>query len=241
MNSRNTSQRACPALMMTAPASGHGKTSLTAGLARFHSNAGRTVRVFKTGPDFLDPMILQRASGHPVYQLDLWMTGEEECRALLFEAAQSADLIIVEGVMGLFDGDPSSADLAQRFGIPLAAVIDASAMAGTFGAIAHGLQSYRPGLPWAGMIANRVAGDYHTQLLAESLRDDCPLLAAIGRHDNASLPSRHLGLVQADEVADLDTRLDALADKFADTALSELPPAVEFVAANSQLTDLPQA
>lgn len=222
--------------MMTAPASGHGKTSLTAGLARYHANAGRDVRVFKTGPDFLDPMILQRASGNPVYQLDLWMTGEDECRALLFEAAESADLIIVEGVMGLFDGHPSSADLARQFDIPLAAVIDASAMAGTFGAIAHGLCNYRRDLPWAGVIANRVAGEYHTELLSESIGDGGPLLASIRRDDMASLPSRHLGLVQADEVDDLEARLDALAAQFEGTALAALPAPVAFSPAVSALT-----
>ena len=223
--------------MMTAPASGHGKTSLTAGLARFHARRGRQVRVFKTGPDFLDPMVLERASGNPVYQLDLWMTGEDECRALLFEAAESADLIIVEGVMGLFDGDPSSADLAQKFGIPLVAVIDASAMAGTFGAIAHGLYSYRLQLPWAGVIANRVAGDYHTALLDESLDQGGPMLAAVNRDEQAALPSRHLGLVQANEVDDLDVRLDALADQFGGTALSHLPQTVNFTTAVAALTN----
>ena len=104
--------RHCPALMVAAPASGQGKTTMTAALAHYHRGQGRVVRVFKTGPDFLDPMILERASGHPVYQLDLWMGGEDHCRELLYQAAAEADLIIVEGVMGLFDGTPSSADLA---------------------------------------------------------------------------------------------------------------------------------
>ncbi len=222
--------------MITAPASGHGKTSLTAGLARYHRNAGRDVRVFKTGPDFLDPMVLQRACGHPVYQLDLWMTGLRECRALLYEAAKTADLILVEGVMGLFDGDPSSADLAQTFGIPLAAVIDASAMAGTFGAVAHGLVDYRRELLWAGVIANRVAGSYHADLLFESLSNNCAWLGAVFRDDGAALPSRHLGLVQAAEIPDLDARLDALAAGFKTTQLAELPAPVEFSFASSALT-----
>ncbi|NCS66586.1 MAG: cobyrinate a,c-diamide synthase, partial [Hydrogenophilales bacterium CG_4_8_14_3_um_filter_62_83] len=114
--------RRCPALFVSAPASGQGKTMVTAALARLHRNLGRRVRVFKTGPDFLDPMILERASGNPVYQLDLWMGGEDHCRALLHEAAGEADLILVEGVMGLFDGEPSSADLATLLGIPVVAV-----------------------------------------------------------------------------------------------------------------------
>lgn len=106
------SRRRCPALFISAPASGQGKTTVTAGLARYHASRGRSVQVLKTGPDFLDPMILERASGRPVYQLDLWMGGEAHCRKLVYDVAGAADLILIEGVMGLFDGTPSSADLA---------------------------------------------------------------------------------------------------------------------------------
>ncbi|MDP2266538.1 MAG: cobyrinate a,c-diamide synthase, partial [Thiobacillus sp.] len=153
--------RHCPALFVSAPASGQGKTTVTAALARRYRDRGLCVRVFKTGPDFLDPMILERASGNPVYQLDLWMGGAAHCRQLLYDAAGDADLILIEGVMGLFDGNPSSADLAREFGIPILAVIDASAMAQTFGAVAHGLATYRAGLPFAGVLANRVGSAAH--------------------------------------------------------------------------------
>lgn len=87
----------CPALLISAPASGQGKTTATAALARWHVQQGRRVRVFKTGPDFLDPMILSRACGLPVQQLDLWMGGEAHCRQLLWEAAQDADVILEIG------------------------------------------------------------------------------------------------------------------------------------------------
>ena len=107
----------CPTLLIAAPSSGAGKTSVTAALARYFTREGKRVRVFKTGPDFIDPGIHERASGNPVYQLDLWMVGESECKRLLAEAAREADLILIEGVMGLFDGTPSSADLAEHFGI----------------------------------------------------------------------------------------------------------------------------
>ena len=110
-------QARCPALLIAAPASGQGKTTVTAALARLHARQGRRVRVFKCGPDFLDPMILARASG--AVQLDLWMVGEAEARRLLARAAGEADLILIEGVMGLFDGNPSAADLARRFGVPV--------------------------------------------------------------------------------------------------------------------------
>ena len=121
-----------PALLIAAPASGQGKTTVTAALARLYTRKGLKVRVFKCGPDFLDPHWHQLASGAPVHQLDLWMTGEADCTQRLHAAAQEADLILIEGVMGLFDGDPSAADLAQRFGVPVLAVVDASAMAGTW-------------------------------------------------------------------------------------------------------------
>ncbi|HWV10405.1 MAG TPA: cobyrinate a,c-diamide synthase, partial [Pseudomonas sp.] len=147
--------RQCPAMLIAAPASGQGKTTVTAALARLHRRQGKRVRIFKCGPDFLDPMILSRVSGAPVYQLDLWMVGEEESRRLLWEAAGDADLILIEGVMGLFDGSPSAADLAKRFGVPVMAVIDGSAMAQTFGALAHGLATFQPDLPFAGVFGNR--------------------------------------------------------------------------------------
>lgn len=220
----------CPALLLSAPASGQGKTTVTAGLARYHRNQGRKVQVFKTGPDFLDPMILERASGQPVYQLDLWMVGERDCKALLYQAAQEADLILIEGVMGLFDGTPSSADLATRFGVPVLALINAHAMAQTFGALACGLANYRPGLPFAGVLANRVAGPGHAELLAESLSPEIRYYGWLPRDGEITLPDRHLGLVQAAEIADLEKRLDAVAARIAQTGLATLPPPVSFPA-----------
>ncbi|MDG4550238.1 MAG: cobyrinate a,c-diamide synthase [Candidatus Contendobacter sp.] len=221
----------CPALLLSAPASGQGKTTVTAGLARYHRNRGRTVRVFKTGPDFLDPMILERASGQPVYQLDLWMVGERDCKALLHRAAQEADLILIEGVMGLFDGTPSSADLAALFGVPVLALINAHAMAQTFGAVAHGLAHYRPELPFAGVLANRVAGPGHAELLADSLPPELRYFGWLPRDGEIALPDRHLGLVQAAEIADLESRLESVAALVGRTRLAELPPPVFFPAA----------
>ncbi|RAO75657.1 cobyrinate a,c-diamide synthase [Dyella jiangningensis] len=218
----------CPALMVSAPASGQGKTSVTAALARWQTRSGKRVRVFKTGPDFLDPMVLERASGAPVYQLDLWMNGEDDVRARLYEAAGEADLILVEGVMGLFDGGLSSADLAQRFGLPVLTVIDGSAMAQTFGALALGLARYREGLDVFGVAANRVGSAYHAQLLAGSVPGELRWLGALPRDAAMALPERHLGLVAADELGDIDARLDALADAWALHAADALPPPVAF-------------
>jgi cobyrinic acid a,c-diamide synthase len=212
----------CPAVLVAAPASGQGKTTVTAALARLHTRQGRRVRVFKCGPDFLDPFWHTLASGAPVHQLDLWMTGEADCRARLRRAAQEADLIIVEGVMGLFDGDPSAADLAQRFGLAVLAVVDASAMAGTFGALAFGLQHYRSGLRWAGVLANRVASERHAGMLQGSLREPDQWLGALMRNPALVLPERHLGLVAATELTDAMERLDAAADALALTPLGRM-------------------
>ncbi|MDB5966612.1 MAG: cobyrinate a,c-diamide synthase [Polaromonas sp.] len=237
----------CPAILIAAPASGQGKTTVACALARLHTRQGRRVRVFKCGPDFLDPHWLALASGAPVHQLDLWMTGEHDCLQRLHQAAGEADLIIVEGVMGLFDGEPSAADLAQRFGLPVLAVIDASAMAGTFGALAWGLQHYREGLRFAGVLANRVASSGHADMLSASLRAPNQWMGALMRGDAMALPERHLGLVVAGELPDAEARLDAAADALATTPLGRMDQAalqawsVAFAAPpESQARKLPQ-
>lgn len=215
-------------MLVSAPASGQGKTSVTAALARWHARQGRRVRVFKTGPDFLDPMITGRAAGSPAYQLDLWMGGEADVRARLHAAAADADLILVEGMMGLFDGEPSSAELARTLGLPVLAVIDGSAMAQTFGAVAHGLATFREGAQVFGVAANRIGGAYHAKLLRESLPEGLHWFGALPRDDKLALPERHLGLVAANELHDLDATLDALADEWAEHATTTLPPPVTF-------------
>ncbi|SDI28035.1 cobyrinate a,c-diamide synthase [Paraburkholderia phenazinium] len=218
----------CPALFISAPASGQGKTTITAGLARYHRRQGRRVRVFKTGPDFLDPMILARASGAPVLSLDLWMVGEHACRELLAQAAAEADLILIEGVMGLYDGTPSSADLATAFRVPVVTVISAKAMAQTFGAVAFGLAQFRPEVPFHGVFANRVGSARHAQMLQEALPAGLRWTGHIGNAQEIELPERHLGLHQAAEVDDLEARLERAADALAATPLAKLPPAVAF-------------
>ena len=243
----------CPALLISAPASGQGKTTVVSALARLHTRQGRRVRVFKCGPDFLDPHWHELASGMPAHQLDLWMTGEADVRARLHAAAQECDLILIEGVMGLFDGTPSAADLAQRLGLPVMAVVDASAMAGTFGALAFGLQHYQPGLRWAGVLANRVATPRHAQMLQDGLREPEHWLGALVRvsmEDNIKadlLPERHLGLVSARELPDGLARLDAAADALAQTPLGQMALAewqarwsVDFAAPEAGATPLPK-
>jgi len=221
-------QALCPALFFCAPASGQGKTTITSGIARYHRNRGLDVRVFKTGPDYMDPLILSRASGNPVAQLDLWMTGEAHCKARLYQAAREADLILVEGVMGMFDGDPSGADMAEYFGIPIAIVINARSMAQTFGAIAHGLATWRPELAIAGVIANLSGSQRHVDLITESMPDSVKLLGYVHNTPDMALPERHLGLVHPHEVDDIERRLDRIAEAVAKSGLDRLPEPVAF-------------
>ena len=212
----------CPAILVAAPASGQGKTTVVSALARLHTRLGHKVRVFKCGPDFLDPVWHALASGAPVYQVDLWMNGEADVRQRLAAAAREADLILIEGVMGLFDGTPSAADLARHFGLPVLAVIDAGAMAGTFGALAFGLQHYQTDMPWAGVLANRVASERHAMMLKDSVREPAQWLGAVMRNPAMALPERHLGLTVASEVSDAIERLDAAADALAATPLGQM-------------------
>lgn len=218
----------CPAWFITAPASGQGKTTVTAGLARLHGRQGRRVRIFKCGPDFLDPQILAVAGSAPVYNLDLWMCGEQDAGARLHAAAAQADLILVEGVMGLFDGEPSGADIARRFGLPILGVIDAVAMAQTFGAVAFGLAHYQSGLRFAGVLANRVAGAGHAAMLRASLPSGLEWYGHLHADALAALPERHLGLMQAEELPDLEERIERVADALAATDAARLPPDAKF-------------
>ena len=219
---------AVPALLVAAPASGHGKTTVVAALARLHARLGRKVRVFKCGPDFLDPQIHALASGRPCENIDLRMCGETDARWRLARAAQEADLILVEGVMGLYDSEPSGAELARRLGLPILLVIDAAALAGSFGAVAWGLKHYQDGAPIAQALANRVGSAWHAELCRASLPVDIAWAGSLPRDAEAALPERHLGLLPAAEIAGLDARIERMAELLAATPAAELPPTVDF-------------
>ena len=223
----------CPALFVAGPASGQGKTTVVAALARLHTRQGHKVRVFKCGPDFLDPQIHAIASAAPCYNVDLWMCGEADAAWRLGQAAADADLILVEGVMGLYDGNPSAAELATRLGIPILAVIDGSAMATSFGAIAYGLKHYRSGTQLNAAFANRVGSAYHAELLEKSLPRDIAWYGHLPRDADAALPERHLGLLPAAEIEDLARRIDRMADLLATTAAAALPPPISFAPASA--------
>jgi cobyrinic acid a,c-diamide synthase len=221
----------CPALLVAAPASGHGKTSVTAALARLHARLGRRVRVFKCGPDFLDPQIHALAAGAPCENIDFRMCGEADARWRLARAAAEADLILIEGVMGLHDGEPNAAELARRLGLPILLVIDAAAMAGSFGAVAWGLAHYGAGAPIARVLANRTGSDYHGELCRATLPADIAWAGHLPRDAGCALPERHLGLLPAGEIADLDQRIERMADALAVGTGTALPPAVDFAEA----------
>jgi len=236
----------CRALFLTAPASGQGKTTLSAGLARLCKQQGLKVKVFKCGPDYLDPQILAQASGDAVEPLDLWMAGEEYCSQRFYLAAQDADLILVEGAMGMFDGSPSSADLAAQFNIPMLLLMSVSAMAQTAGAIANGLVNHRSDINTVGLIANNCASQYHQSLVEEHLSDSLPLWAALKNDPDIRLPERHLGLVQAEEIQnELEVCIEKAAANLAATDIlsfiDKLPETEFFPAENQQQFDYPQS
>ena len=196
-------------LLISGIASNQGKTTITACLAYKLRKMGFKVQVFKIGPDFLDPQILEFASGNPVKQLDLWMVGHNNCVRLLYEAYISMDYILIEGVMGLYDGIPSTADLAIAFNIPVIAIIDASSMAQSFAALAYGLVNYNNKINLCGVLANRIASDHHLNLIHNSDFKGVKFLGGIEENSKIAINSRHLGLCQAKEIPDLISKLES--------------------------------
>ncbi|MCB1502802.1 MAG: cobyrinate a,c-diamide synthase [Bauldia sp.] len=207
-------------LMVAAPASGGGKTVVTAGLLRAFRNRGLAVRAAKSGPDYIDPAFHAVASDAEAVNLDSWAMGPPLLDAVLAGAAASADLVVVEGAMGLFDGLPgpagargAAADLAARYGLPVILILDASGQTQSAAAVARGFATHDPAVRVAGVVLNRVATERHRTYIADAVADaGIPVLGALGRGELFALPSRHLGLVQAGEHGDLDERLDRIAD-----------------------------
>ncbi|MCX7646852.1 MAG: cobyrinate a,c-diamide synthase [Rhodobacteraceae bacterium] len=206
-----------PGLVVAAAGSGAGKTTATLGLLRALRDAGLSVQPFKCGPDYIDPAFHTAAAGRESFNLCTWAMAPGLVAAIAARAA-GADLALAEGAMGLFDGarggpggDGTPATLAERLGWPVVLVLDAQAQAQTAGAVALGLARFRPALRIAGAILNRVAGERHARLCAEGLAEaGIPLFGWLPRRTDLALPERHLGLVQAAEHADLETRLAAL-------------------------------
>ena len=210
-------------LVIAAPASGSGKTTITLGLLRHLARSGIRVASAKAGPDYIDPAFHAAASGRPCLNLDSWAMRRDTLSALLGELAQDAEIVVCEGVMGLFDGAGpdavgSTADLAALVGWPVVLVIDIQRQGASAAAVLRGFASHRPGLHIAGAILNRASGAGHAALAASAIARATPEIAVLGwleRGAGLSVPERHLGLVQAGEHASLAGFLDAAADAVA--------------------------
>jgi cobyrinic acid a,c-diamide synthase len=210
----------CPTLVIAGTHSGSGKTSLSLAMTRALVRRGVTVQTFKTGPDFLDPTYLALASGRPCHNLDGWMAGREGVCGLFARAAGDADVAIVEGVMGLFDGADaagnagSTAEIAHWLDAPVLLVVHVHGMGHSLAALVQGFVQFDPGLRFAGVIANHCGSDRHTAWLADALKAAGlpPLVGAIPRGAFPELPSRHLGLVTADARLLSERVLNTLAD-----------------------------
>ena len=203
-------------LIIAAPASGSGKTVVTLAILRALSRAGVGVNSFKVGPDYIDPGFHAAATGRPCANLDLWAMRRATVAHLLGRLAIDADLIVGEGVMGLFDGagdgTGSTADVAALTGWPVVLVVDVRGQAGSAAAVLRGFATHRADVTIAGVIFNRVGGDAHAETLRRAVAPlGIPVFGCLARDPVLSLPERHLGLVQAAERADLAAFLDAAA------------------------------
>jgi cobyrinic acid a,c-diamide synthase len=210
-------------LIVAAPSSGAGKTTVTLALLAALMHRGLRVRAAKAGPDYIDPAFHQAVTGSPSVNLDSWAMSSALLDALGAQAAGEADVFVIEGVMGLFDGAPgasgrrgATADLAAHFGLPVILVIDVSRQAQSAAALVRGFVAHDPAVRIAGVILNRVASQRHHSLVAGAIAPlGIPVLGAAPRGQTFALPERHLGLVQASEHADLQNliaRLGAMAE-----------------------------
>ena len=196
-----------PVLVIAGVSSGVGKTTVTLGLLEALHRRGLAVQAFKVGPDFIDPAYHALATGRPSYNLDGWMCGRDQVMATVGERAAQADLALVEGVMGCFDGsdglteDGSTAQIAKWLGAPVVLVLDAGALVRSAAALVLGFERFDPDLVLAGVIFNRTGGAVHRQWLAQAVTSACTArpLGALPSDSEVALPERHLGLVTAVE------------------------------------------
>ena len=209
-----------PGILIAASRSGSGKTVITLGLLRALKRQGLCVQSYKCGPDYIDTGYHRLASGRPAFNLDSWAMDRGLLHSLAGEAAD-ANLIVAEGVMGLFDGAPargasgngSSADIAAALGWPVILIIDVSGQSQSAAAIAHGFRMLRSDVRVAGVILNRIASPRHEAMIRQAMEDIAmPVLGAIPRSDALSIPERHLGLVQSGEQPEVEQTIDMIAD-----------------------------
>jgi cobyrinic acid a,c-diamide synthase len=211
-----------PRLVVAGASSGVGKTSIATGLMAALCRQGLRVGAAKVGPDYIDPGFHALATGRPGRNLDAWMCGAEAVAPLAGRAALGCDVLVIEGVMGLFDGaadgvTASTADIARLLDAPVVLVIDASSMSGSVAALVHGFATLDPRTHLAGVILNRVGSDGHETMLRDALAPvGVPVVGALRRDARLAWPARHLGLVPAGErPAEIARTIDALADAVA--------------------------
>ncbi|WP_336049460.1 cobyrinate a,c-diamide synthase [Streptomyces sp. CA2R101] len=247
---------AIPRLVIAAPSSGAGKTTVATGLMAAFAEAGLVVSPHKVGPDYIDPGYHSLATGRPGRNLDAYLCGPGRIAPLFLHGAAGADLALVEGVMGLFDGASgmgelsSTAQVAKLLRAPVVLVVDASSQSRSVAALVHGFASWDPQVRLAGVILNKVGSDRHEELLREAMESSgVPVLGALRRDGRAGTPSRHLGLVPVAErraeavesVAELAARVREGCDLEALLALArtvpELPDAPWDPAAELSVTE----
>jgi cobyrinic acid a,c-diamide synthase len=201
-------------LIVSATRSGAGKTTVALGLMRAFARRGLSVQPYKCGPDYIDPAFHAVAAGRPSYNLDSWAMSRGMLADLV--ARHPADLVVTEGVMGLFDGAGGrggTADIAATLGWPVLLVLDVKGQIETAAAVAAGCASFRDDVGIAGVILNRVASPRHLAMIEKAFdRAGIKLFGGLANDVRFALPERHLGLVQAVETVDLEARLDAIAD-----------------------------
>lgn len=206
-------------LIVAAPASGSGKTTLTLGILRALRRRGSSVGSFKVGPDYIDAAFLAAATGRPCYNVDSWAMRFDTLAGLIEESGRGCELLVGEGVMGLFDGAAdgtgSTADVAALFGFPVLLVVDAARMGASAAALVDGFRRHREDVVVAAVAFNRVGSPAHADLLRRACFEhlSTPIVGCVPRDEALTLPSRHLGLVQALEHPDLERLLDAAADR----------------------------
>jgi cobyrinic acid a,c-diamide synthase len=206
-------------LIIAAPHSGAGKTTVTLAVLAALARRGIKVRAAKAGPDYIDPAFHAAATGAPSVNLDSWAMPRPLLDALAAQAAETADIFVIEGVMGLFDGvagiagrSGATADLAAHFNLPIVLVLDVARQAQSAAAVVRGFAGHDPAVRIAGVILNRVASEKHRALVAGAIEAlSIPVLGAMPRDATLTLPERHLGLVQAGEHAELPALIGHLA------------------------------
>lgn len=208
-----------PGLLIAAPRSGSGKTTLTLGLMRALGQRGVKIQPVKCGPDYIDPAFHAAATGRASLNLDSWAMPADLRASLIAARMRDADLVLCEGLMGLFDGvageagrSGASADIAAQFGWPVVLVLDVSGQSQSAAALALGCARYDPRIMIGGVVLNRIGSVKHQMLAGDAIEAlGLPVLGALRRAPEITLPERHLGLVQAEETPDLDRLLDRLA------------------------------